>query len=369
MKIERVDFIQLKIPIVGHFETSYNRRYDSDKLILKFHTPDFTAYTECVAGTTLGYSYESINTAKVVLREHLLPAVMGRELEGPEDFWPLCGRFRGHPMAKAAVENALWILKALEQNVSLAHLIGSQKDRVQSGVSIGIQDTAEELVEQAGRYLDQGYPKIKMKIKPGVDLARVEAMRKAFPDVALMVDANNAYSLDDLDLLKQLDQYNLLMIEQPLAYDDIHDHAKLQPQMKTPICLDESIHGPYFARVAIETQACRIINIKQGRVGGLAKAKEVHDVCQRAGIGVWCGGMFETGVGRALIVALAGLENFIYPSDISASGRYYRRDIVDPEFTLNPDGTISVPQGPGLGVEVNETVMDGYTVARDVIRV
>lgn len=369
MKIERVDFIQLKIPIVGHFETSYNRRYDSDKLILKFYTPDFTAYTECVAGTALGYSYETINTARVVLKEHLLPVIMGRDLNGPEDFWPLIGRFRGHPMSKAAVENVLWILKAMEENTSLAKLIGNNKDRVTAGVSIGIQDSAEELVAKAGEYLDLGYPKIKMKIKPGVDVERVAAMRKAYPDIKLMVDANNAYSLDDMDILNQLDQFGLLMIEQPLAYEDIHDHAKLQAQMKTPICLDESIHGPYFARVAVETNACRIINIKQGRVAGLARAKEVHDICQKAGIGVWCGGMFETGIGRALIVALAGLDNFIYPSDISASNRYYPRDIVDPEFTLNADGTISVPRGPGLGVEVNEKVMDGYTVAREVVRV
>ncbi len=368
MNIERVDFIRLELPMVGHFEPSYGRKYTSDKLILKFYSPDFVVHTECVAGTALGYSYETIGTAREVLKRHILPAVMGQELRGPEDFWRLCGRFRGHPMAKAAVENALWIFKALEEGVSLARLLGNRKDRIQSGVSIGIQDSAEELVDLAGQYLAQGYPKIKMKIKPGVDLERVEAMRKAFPDITLMVDANNAYTLEDVEILEALDRFNLLMIEQPLAYEDIFDHAKLQPRLQTPICLDESIHGPYFARVAIEIKACRIINIKQGRVGGLARAKEIHDLCREAGIGVWCGGMFETGVGRALIVALAGLPNFIYPSDISASERYYAPDIVDPQFTLNPDGTISVPQGPGLGVTVNEAVLDSYTVARDVIR-
>jgi len=369
MKIERVDLIQLQLPIVGHFETSYGRKYSSDKLILKFYTPDFVTYTECVAGTVLGYSYETIGTALVVLKELLLPAVMGQPLDGPEDFWKLCGRFRGHPMAKAAVENAFWILKALEEGRPLARLLGHDRDRVTAGVSVGIQDSAEELIDLIGGYLAEGYPKIKMKIKPGLDVARVEAVRRAYPDITLMVDANNAYSLADLDVLKALDQFDLLMIEQPLAYDDIFDHAKLQPQLKTPICLDESIHGPYFARVAIEMKACRIINIKQGRVSGLARAKKVHDICQRGGLGVWCGGMFETGVGRAVLVALAGLPNFIYPSDISASRRYYPRDIVDPEFSLNPDGTISVPQGPGLGVEVNEKVLDGYTTAREVIRV
>ena len=369
MKIERVDLIQIQIPLVGHFETNYGRKYESEKLILKFYTPDFVTHTECVAGTALGYSYETIGTAREVLKSHLLPAIMGQDISGPEDFWRLCSRFRGHPMAKAAVENALWIFKALEEDLPLAKLLGNEKERITAGVSIGIQDTVEELIDLTAKYLEKGYPKIKMKIKPGIDVLRVEAMRKRFPDITLMVDANNAYTLNDIDTLKALDQFNLLMIEQPLAYDDIFDHAKLQQQMLTPICLDESIHGPYFARVAIEMQACKIINIKQGRVAGLAKAIEVHDICRQGGIGVWCGGMFETGVGRALIVALAGLPNFIYPSDISASERYYPRDIVDPEFRLNQDGTINVPQEAGLGIEVNENVMDGYTIAREVIRI
>jgi len=229
MRIERVDLIRLKMPIVGHFETSYGRRYDSEKLLLKFYTADFETYTECVAGTALGYSYESIGTAREVLKTHLLPAVMGRELTGPDDFWRLCGRFRGHPMAKAAIENALWILTAMEKNISLAKLLGNEKDRVTAGVSIGIQDSSQELVDLATQYLEQGYPRLKMKIKPGADVKRVEAMRKALPDVPLMVDANNAYSLDDLDIIRALDGFNLIMIEQPLAYDDIMDHAKLQP--------------------------------------------------------------------------------------------------------------------------------------------
>ena len=369
MKIERVDLVYTKIPIVGHFETSYGRVYDYDKLILKFFTPDYTVFTECVAGSRLGYSYETGRTAAVVLKDFLLPAVMGKEITDPAQFWELCGQFRGHPMAKAAVENALWIGKAIEEKVPLAKLVGNEKDRVMAGVSIGIQDTTQDLIDQVESKLSQGYPKIKMKIKPGTDLERVGAVRKAFPKATLMVDANNAYSLKDVETLKAMDEFNLLMIEQPLAYEDIWDHAKLKPQLKTPICLDESIHGPYNARVAVEMKACQIVNIKQGRVAGLTRAKQVHDICQEAGIGVWCGGMFETGVGRALIVALAGLPNFIYPSDISASSRYYARDIVDPEFTLNSDGTISVPQGPGLGVEVNEAVLDGYTVGREVIRI
>lgn len=367
MIIERVDLMVLQIPIVGHFETSYGRVYEENKLILKFYSPDFTVYTEAVTETSPGYSYETIGTAKEVLKAHILPAVMGSQLKGPEDFWTLCGHVRGHPMAKAAVENAFWVFKAMEEEKPLATLLGNPKKAVTAGVSIGVQDTAEELVEQIEGYLEQGYPRIKIKIKPGMDIDYVTTVRKAFPDTQLMVDANNAYSLADMDTLKALDEFNLLMIEQPLAYDDILDHAKLQQRMKTPVCLDESIHGPYFARIALETKACRIINIKQGRVAGLARAKEIHDICQTGGVGVWCGGMFETGIGRALIIALAGLPNFIYPSDISASNRYYPQDIVDPEFSLNPDGTIDVPSGPGLGVAINEKVLSSYTVSTEKI--
>ncbi len=369
MKIEQVDLIVLKIPIVDHFETSYGRIHEEDKLLLKFNCPDFTVYTECVAETSLGYSYETIGTAREVLKSHLLPAVMGKEIDGPEDFWKHCKHFRGHPMAKAAVENALWIFKALEKEVSLAQLLGNTKKRVTSGVSIGIQDSAEELVEKAAEFISRGYPRIKIKIKPGMDVECVKAVRKAFPDVKIMVDANNAYTLKDTDVLKAMDDYDLQMIEQPLAYDDIFDHAKLQPQLKTPICLDESIQGPYHARVALEMQACRIINIKQGRVAGLARAKEIHDLCETAGVGVWCGGMFETGVGRAVLVALAGLPNFVYPNDISASNRYYPRDIIDPEFRLNSDGTISVPEVPGLGVDVNQSVLASYTVSTEKVTI
>ncbi len=234
MKIERVDLITLKIPIVGHFETSQGRIYESDKLLLKFYSPDFIAYTECVAETSPTYSYETIGTAKEILKAHLLPSVMGKPLDGPEDFWKLCGHFRGHPMANASVENALWIFKSLEEGISLAQLLGNKQKQIVSGVSVGVHDTAEELIDKIEGYLGQGYPRIKIKIKPGMDIDYVATVRKAFPDIQLMVDANNAYSLDDIDILKALDEFDLLMIEQPLAYNDIFDHAKLQQQMKTP---------------------------------------------------------------------------------------------------------------------------------------
>lgn len=369
MRIRRVDFILLKMPRVGTFETSYGRQHDVERLLLKIHGGDFVVYTECVAETDLGYSYETIGTAREILKVYLLPTLAGKELEDPHAFWEFCGRFRGHPMAKAAVENALWILKAMEQDKPLARILGNYADRVLSGVSIGIQKDPQQLVEMANRFVEQGYPRLKLKIKPGADIAFVEAVRNAFPEVPLTLDANNAYTLRDIETLTALDRFDLLMIEQPLAYDDIHDHAKLQAQITTPICLDESIHGPEQARVAIETKACGVINIKQGRVGGLTKAIEIHDLCQEAGIGVWCGGMGETGVGRAIQAALAGLPNFVYPNDISASDRYFSKDIIEPQFVLNPDGTINVPQERGLGVIVDERTLDRYTIAREVMRI
>lgn len=369
MKIERVDLIQLRIPIVLSYETSYGRIDHAEPLVLKFYTSDFTVYAECSAGAVPGFSYETIGTAREVLKSMILPAVMGKEINDPADFWRLCSNLRGHPMAKASVENAFWVFKALEEERSLADILGNREDRLTAGAGVGIQATNEELVDRIGQYLSQGYTKIKMKIKPGQDVECVAAVRKAYPHISLMVDANNAYSLDDLDTLKALDDFDLLLIEQPLAYDDIFYHAKLQSIIRTPIGLDESIQGPYFARIAIEMNACGCINIKQCRVAGLARSREIHDICQEGGIGVWCGGMMETGIGRAVLLALSGLPNFTYPMDIGASNKYFFRDIVEPEFKLNADGTISVPKEPGLGVQVNEKHLDEFTVARDVIRI
>jgi o-succinylbenzoate synthase len=368
MKIERVDLFQLEVPIVHVYETSYGRIDRAHPLILKFYTPDFTLFTECAAGAVKGFSYETIGTAREVLKGELLPAIIGRNVHDPAEFWQWCGHLRGHPMAKASVENAFWIIKALEEGKSLAALLGNEKERLVAGAGIGIQASPEALVGMADHYLAQGYTKIKIKIKPGRDLAYVAALRKAHPDVPLMVDANNAYTLDDIETLQTLDTFDLLMIEQPLGYDDIFEHAKLQARLKTPIGLDESIQGPYFARIAIEMNACGCINIKQCRMAGLARSCEVHDICQDAGIGVWCGGMLETGIGRAVLLALSGLPNFVYPMDIGASNKHFFQDIVSPEIKLNADGTISVPSAPGLGVEVDEKQLDRFTVARDIIR-
>jgi len=368
MIIERIDLFHIKIPLLLPFETSYGRDDDMEKLLLKVYTPDMVTYAECVAETTPTYSYETIGTAREILKKYLFPLVLGKEIDGPEEYCRMVSWVRGHEMARSALENSVWILKALEKGVSLAQLLGGTATKIVSGVSIGIQDTVESLVDLVGSYLEKGYPRIKIKIKPGKDIQFIEGVRKRYPDIALMVDANNAYSLDDIDILKEFDRYNLTMAEQPLDYDDIIDHARLRTLIETPICLDESIHSPYFARVAAELNACQIINIKQARVGGLRAAKIVHDLCMEHNIGVWCGGMMETGIGRAVNIALTTLANFIYPSDISASDRYWERDIIEQPFVLNTDGTIDVPSGAGLGVTVDEKMIDRYTISHEVFR-
>jgi O-succinylbenzoate synthase len=361
--------IQVRMPIIHPYEIAISRTVHAEHLILKVYTGDGFVFSECAAGAIPGFSYETMGTAREVLKSLILPVVMGKTIPGPDGLDPLCKKVRGHPMAKAVVENALWILRAQQMGISLAEMLGNRRDRLPAGAGVGIQDTKEDLVGLISQYVSQAYPKIKMKIKPGKDIKFVEHVRMAFPDISLMVDGNNAYSLDDANIFKVLDAFGLLMIEQPLAYDDILDHSRLQAQLKTPIGLDESIVEPSSARQAIEIKACRCINIKQARVGGLDKAKEIHDICQKGGIGVWCGGLMETGIGRAVLLAIAGLPNFIYPMDIGASDKYFQRDIIEPEIVLNRDGTLSVPRGPGLGVEVNEKIMDHYTVAREVIRI
>jgi O-succinylbenzoate synthase len=259
---------------------------------------------------------------------------------------------RGHPMARAGLENAVWDLLAQAQRVSLAKLLGGQRDRVPVGVSVGIEPTLELLLDRVAQHVAEGYGRVKLKIKPGWDVGVVRAVRERWPDLPLQVDANCAYTLADAPLLQELDQFDLLLIEQPLHHEDIVDHAHLQAQLHTPLCLDESIRSPEHARWALDIGACRVINIKVGRVGGLTAARQIHDLCARRGVPVWCGGMLETNVGRAINVGLATLPNFSLPGDISASARYYREDIAEPNFVLNDGSTLSVPAGPGLGVRV-----------------
>jgi O-succinylbenzoate synthase len=325
---------------------------------------------ECVAGETPHYGPEAIDTAWVALREWVAPRVLGRSFAGPEEIHPALDlNFRGNQMAKAAVEMAAWELAARREGVSLARKLGGVRDRIQVGISLGIQKDPETLVEKARQALDRGYRKVKIKVKPGTDVQYVTAVREALgPDAPLMVDANNAYTLADLDSLKKLDALGLIMMEQPLAWDDLLRHAELQKQLRTPICLDESITSADRAEDMIALNAGRIVNIKAGRVGGFRESIAIHDLCQRHGIPVWCGGMLESGIGRAHNVALASLPNFTIPGDISPSERYWEKDIVIPEWTMDGEGNIQVPvDRPGMGVEVDFNRVDDLTVRREEI--
>jgi len=280
------------------------------------------------------------------------------------DFQNIVSGIRGHNLAKAGVEMALWDLLGKRENKSLRELLGGVRDKVEVGVSVGIQESAQGLVKTVAEYVSQGYARIKIKIKPGRDVEDASAVRKEFPNIRLQVDANSAYSLDDVDILKPLDKLNLLLIEQPLFEDDIWDHHKMQQRFETPICLDESIVSPRHVRYAIEMNACRVINIKAGRLGGLSQSVMAHDLCREVSMPVWCGGMLETGIGRASNVALASLPNFILPGDISASDRYYARDITQERFVLNPDSTIDVPRGAGLGMTIDEDALKDFSLQR-----
>jgi O-succinylbenzoate synthase len=373
MKIEQIELFHIRIPLVSPFETSFGVTTDRDAILVKATTSDGVAGWGEYCGDGPGYSYETIETGWHILKDYLIPFAMKAPISDPRESVERFAWVRGHNFAKAALEAAVWDIAAQQAELSLRDFIGKatgreMKDRVVVGVSIGIQPTTEKLIERIHSFLQYGYLRIKMKIKPGRDIGDARAARKAIPDRMLMVDANSAYTLKDVDLFKQMEDLNLLMIEQPLGYDDIYEHSKLQPQLKTPICLDESIHTPDHARMAIELGACKIINIKQGRVGGLTNAIAVHDICEQHGVPVWCGGMLETGVGRALNLALASLPNFKLPSDLSASNRYFNPDIIDPPFDINIDGTMSVPTGPGLGVHIVPDRLKKLTVRSEAFR-
>ncbi len=364
MRINQVTLYHLRMPLRSPFETSFGRIHEHECILLVVHADGLVGYGECVADRDPGYAYETTGTAWHILRDFLVPAVLGQNLAGPEDFQRRVAAVRGHPMAKAGLELALWDLQGKRVGRSLRELLGGERTRVEVGVSVGIQASPEALVDTVGGYLAQGYGRIKIKIKPGRDVADAQAVRRAFPRVRLQVDANSAYTLASATALRPLDDLDLLLIEQPLAEDDLWDHSRLQAQFRTPICLDESIHSPRHARQALEMRACRVINIKPGRVGGLSQAVAIHDLCHEAGVPVWCGGMLETGVGRAANLALATLPGFTLPGDISATDRYYVQDITHERFALNPDSTITIPSTPGLGVTVDPTALERFTLAK-----
>ena len=326
-------------------------------------------WSECVAGETPNYSPETIDTAWLAIREWAAPRVLGKRFEHPREVYAaLQVDFRGHEMAKAAIEMGCWELESRVRGIALSKLLGGTRERVPVGVSLGIQSAPGALVERAKAAASQGYRKIKLKIKPGSDIDFVRAVREALPDSDLMADANNAYTIDQADHLAQLDQFNLTMIEQPLEREDLVRHAALQKRLRTPLCLDESITSPARAEDMITLGSGRIINIKPGRVGGFTSSLAIHDIAQRNGIPVWCGGMLESGIGRGYNVALASLPNFSMPGDLSPSSRYWARDIVTPEWTMSGDGMVAVPTGPGIGVRVDIDWIDDLTLRREEIR-
>lgn len=368
--IERVEMRHIRMRLQAPFETSFGVEWDREAIVLRVSADGLEGWGECVAGAFPGYSYETCGTAWHILEAHFLPAVLAipRPPIGVDDVRQSLASLKGHPLARAGLEMAVWDLAARRQGVPLARLLGGNRASVPVGVSIGIQPDPNRLVEVVAEFLAQGYRRVKLKIKPGRDLEEVRRVRDAFPDLALQVDANSAYSLDRAEVFEAMDPLGLLLIEQPLAEDDLLDHASLQSRLATPICLDESILTRRHALQALTIDACRVINIKPGRVGGLSEAVAIHDLCRERGIPVWCGGMLETGLGRAANLALASLPGFTLPGDISASSRYYARDVAEPLFALNPDGTIDVPTGPGLGVEVDLRELEAVTLRRETFR-
>jgi o-succinylbenzoate synthase len=360
MKIERAVLREFPLSLKEYFEISSGGMKHRRVLLLTIYTDGEEGWSECVAGEDPAYAYETVDTAWHVLTDFILPNIVGREASGPEDILTPVDWIRGHGMAKAAVEMAGWDLAARMDGVSLSKKIGGEREVVPVGVSIGLQSTDEKLHETVQGYLDDGYARVKIKIKPGRDIEMLAGLRERFPDALFMADANSAYRLKDADRLAELDPLNLTMIEQPLRYDDFLEHARLQERLQTPVCLDESIKGEGDMALALELGSCRIVNIKPGRVGGLGVSSRIHDTMREAGLPVWCGGMLESGVGRAHNVALASLPGFTLPGDISASQRYWDRDIVVPEFEVH-DGVMKVPTGPGLGVELDLDFIHGLT--------
>ena len=354
MRIERIELRLLRLPLVRFFETSFGRVHDRLFILVFVEGEGVSGAGECVAEANPYYGSETTATAWHIIEKFIAPLVLGREFAHPTEVFPALRAIRGHRMAKAAVEMAAWDLFARQRGLPLCKVLGGSDDLIAngiaSGVSIGIQDSIEQLLERVDVELASGYRRIKIKIKPGWDIAAVEAVRARFGRIPLMVDANAAYRLDDAAHLASLDGFDLMMIEQPLDYDDVLDHADLQARIATPICLDESLHSPKIAAEALRAGACRIMNIKPGRVGGHGESIAMHDVAVQHATPVWHGGMLESGIGRAHNIHLSTLAGFSLPGDVAASRRYFAPDLIDPEIIVRPDGTIAVPTEPGIGV-------------------
>jgi O-succinylbenzoate synthase len=365
VNLKTVELRRIRLSLVAPFETSFGVQTERDVLLLKAITTDGAGWGECVAGEEPTYSNEYVDGAQHVLIHHLLPRLLDQQQIEAEDVGRLLRQVHGHHMAKAAIEMAILDAQLRARGESFAKYFGAVRSAVDCGVSVGIHRSIPELLKTVGDYLDQGYRRIKLKIKPGWDVEPVRAVRERFGDVPLQVDANTAYSLSDAAQLAQLDQFDLLLIEQPLPEEQVLAHAQLAKLVRTPICLDESITSAQAAADAIQLGACRIINIKPGRVGGYLEARRIHDLCAAQRVPVWMGGMLETGIGRAGNVAMAAMPNFSLPGDTSASDRYYHRDITQP-FVLH-EGRLKVPDGPGLGVDVDVEFLEAITHSKQTI--
>jgi len=368
MKIEAITLREIHMPLVHFFETSFSRTYSRRILLATVHCEGVDGWGESVVGEDPFYSSEWIESAWPTLKHYLVPALLGKKIESARECPALFAKVRGHQMAKAGLENAIWEAEALQKNLPLWKLLGGTRTEIPCGVSIGIQDSVEQLLEKIQTELAAGYRRIKVKVKPGWDVNVLEKIRSRWADITLSCDANSAYTLDQVEHLRKFDQFHLLMIEQPLWNDDIYYHARLQKELRTAICLDESIVSARSAAFALETGACRIINIKVGRVGGFSEALAVHDACQSHNVPVWCGGMLETGIGRAQNIALSTLANFSLPGDVSASKRYWKEDIIEPEVEVSPQGMIAISDQPGRGYRIKPDLMEKLTVRKETLR-
>ncbi len=367
MRARKLTLREIHLRLLSPFETSFGTSELRRILLVEVDVDGIPGWGESTAGENPFYCYETVETAWHIIRDYLWPLVRGREVAAASEVWDSLAPVRGHNMAKAALETALWDAEAKQKNLPLAKLLGGTRAEIPCGVSIGIQPAIDGLIKKVDEALAAGYQRIKIKIKPGLDIEPVRALRERFPRLRLMADANSAYRIEDAALLKRLDAFHLMMIEQPLGWDDIFSHAQLQRQLETPICLDECIHDVEHARAAIEMHACGIINIKLGRVGGHTAARRVHDLCQAKSVPVWCGGMLESGIGRAHNIAMSSLADFSLPGDVSASRRYWDEDIIEPEVEVSSQGTIRVPSAPGIGYAPRIDRIESLTKRREVL--
>ncbi|HWZ96615.1 MAG TPA: o-succinylbenzoate synthase [Candidatus Dormibacteraeota bacterium] len=368
MQVEEITLRKLQMRLKAPFETSFGATYDRTVLLVEMRADGLTGWSEITAMEAPVFNSETVGTSMAILRDTLVPLTLGKQFGAASEMPATFAHIRGHEMARAGLENALWDIEAQQKNVPLAKLLGNTRTEIQCGVSIGLQASPEVLREKVAVEVSAGYQRIKLKIKPGKDLEYVRTIRKAFPHILLSVDANSAYTLDDVAHLQRFDEFQLLMMEQPLWWDDIYSHSKLQKLLQTPLCLDESIHHVRDTATAIELGAARIINIKLGRVGGHSSAREIQAYCLAKNVPVWCGGMLECGIGRAHNIAVSSLPGYTLPGDVSASKRYWVEDVIEPEVEVSSQGTIRVPDKPGLGYHVRRELIERWTIEKQTWR-